>query len=126
MDGKNTKYYRHPIHEFSFTALDGKEKWTAYRFTKNLYDAWMPAHFKKICSAINQLPANLDLDVLSLPETGLSQDLESHHLSQSDADTVSLPAEQDNRSSDTGQEKGTPGTSFTDPGAAKRSKGRKR
>ncbi|KAG5804260.1 hypothetical protein H9Q74_001692 [Fusarium xylarioides] len=79
MDGKNTKYYRHPIHEFSFAALDGKEKWTAYRFTKNVYDAWMPAHFKKICSAINQLPANLDFDVPSLPETGLSQDLESHH-----------------------------------------------
>lgn len=125
MDGKNTKYYRHPIHEFSFTALDGKEKWTAYRFTKNVYDAWMPAHFKKICSAINQLPANLDFDVPSLPETGLSQDLESHHLSQSDADTVPLPAEQDSRSSDTGQENGTPGTSFTDPGAAKRRKGRK-
>ena len=25
------KYYRHPIHGFSFTALDGKEKWAAYR-----------------------------------------------------------------------------------------------
>jgi hypothetical protein len=24
-----TTYYRHPIHKFDFTALDGKEKWTA-------------------------------------------------------------------------------------------------
>ncbi|KAK9235056.1 hypothetical protein V1525DRAFT_390809 [Lipomyces kononenkoae] len=77
MDGKNTMYYRHPIHEFSFTALDGKEKWTAYRFTKNVYHTWMPAHFKKICSAIDQLPANLDFDVPSLPGTDRSQDLES-------------------------------------------------
>ena len=38
IDGKDTKYHRHPIHEFSFTALYGKEKWTAYRFTKNIYD----------------------------------------------------------------------------------------
>ncbi|RTE68898.1 hypothetical protein BHE90_016723, partial [Fusarium euwallaceae] len=125
VDGKKIKYYRHPIHEFSFTALDGKEKWTAYRFTKNVYDTWMPAHFKNICSAIDQLPANPDFDVMSLSETGLSQDLESNHLSHSDADTVSLPVEQDRHSGDAGQEKATPGTSLTDPGAAKRRKGRK-
>ncbi|KAK9360701.1 hypothetical protein V1504DRAFT_468987 [Lipomyces starkeyi] len=125
MDGKNTRYYRHPIHEFSFTALDGKEKWTAYRFTKNVYDTWMPAHFKKICSAIDQLPANLDFDVPSLPETGFSQDLENHHLPQSDADTVPLSVEHDGQSSDTGQKRGTSGTSFTDPGTVKRRKGRK-
>ena len=38
INGKDTTYYRHPIHEFSFIALDGKEKWTAYKFTKNVYD----------------------------------------------------------------------------------------
>jgi hypothetical protein len=26
VDGPNTTYYRHPIHTFDFTALDGKEK----------------------------------------------------------------------------------------------------
>ncbi|KAJ0423287.1 hypothetical protein BJY00DRAFT_310417 [Aspergillus carlsbadensis] len=125
MDGKKTEYYRHPIHEFSFTALDGKEKWTAYRFTKNLYDTWVRAHFKNICSAIDQLPANVDFDVLSVSETGVSQDLESYHLSQLGADAVSLPVEQGGRSGDAGLEKGTPGTSFTDPETAKRRKGRK-
>ncbi|KAJ4327510.1 hypothetical protein N0V84_002036 [Fusarium piperis] len=125
VDGKNIKYYRHPLHTYDFTALDGKEKWTSHHFTKNVYDKWMPAHFKKICSAINQLPANLDFDVPSLSETGLSQNLESHHLLQLDADTVSLPVEQDSQSGDAGQEKGTPGTSLTDAGAAKRRKGRK-
>lgn len=35
---EKTTFYRHPIHEFSFTALDGKEKWTSYKFTKNVYD----------------------------------------------------------------------------------------
>jgi hypothetical protein len=49
---------RHPIHTFDFTALDGKDKWTAYRFTKNVYDTWMPEHFKNICSAIDQLPSD--------------------------------------------------------------------
>ncbi len=35
--GKDTKYYRHPIRNFVFIKLDGKEKWTAYRFIKNVY-----------------------------------------------------------------------------------------
>ena len=38
INGIKTTFYRHLIHEFSFTALDGKEKWTAYKFTKNVYD----------------------------------------------------------------------------------------
>ena len=41
--GNKTIFYRHPIREFSFTELDGKEKWAAYKFTKNAYDIWMPA-----------------------------------------------------------------------------------
>jgi hypothetical protein len=38
IDGKKTTFYRYPIREFSFTELDGKEKWTAYKFIKNVYD----------------------------------------------------------------------------------------
>ena len=121
IEGKDTKYYRHPIHEFSFTALDGKEKWTAYRFAKNVYDTWMPSHFKKICSAIDQLPSDLDFEDPSLPETGLSQGLESHHLSQSDA--TSPPVEENSQSS-AKLEVVTPSTSFTDQGTIKK-KGRK-
>lgn len=111
IDGKDTKYYRHPIHEFSFTALDGKEKWTAYRFTKNVHDVWMPKHLERICSAIDQLPSNLDFDVPSLPEAALSQGFESYHLSQDD-DAASSIAEQRQVIPDT--------ASCTGPGAAKR------
>ncbi|KAK5311491.1 hypothetical protein LTR93_011703 [Exophiala xenobiotica] len=38
IEGKETTFYRHPIDKFSFTRLDGKEKWTAYKFTKSVYD----------------------------------------------------------------------------------------
>ncbi|AEO56307.1 hypothetical protein MYCTH_2301073 [Thermothelomyces thermophilus ATCC 42464] len=115
--GNDTKYYRHPIHKFDFTALDGKDKWTAYRFTKNVYDIWMPEHFKNICSAIDQLPLELDVDAppLSDTTTGLSQDLGG--LMQSDAGSVS----QDSQSSNARQQGRTPDTSFTVPG--KRRKG---
>ncbi|KAK5652982.1 hypothetical protein OQA88_9462 [Cercophora sp. LCS_1] len=89
--GKDIKYHRHPVHEFSFIALDGRDKWTAYRFTKNVYDIWMPKHFESICSAIDQLPSN--------PDFGLSQDL-----GNSDAGSVSLPIEQGSQSSNAEQQ----------------------
>lgn len=90
IDEKDTKYYRYQIRAFSFTEQDGKEKWTAYKFTKNVYDNWMPDHFKRICSAIEDLPSDVNFDVSQESElqfssqTGLSQELEGHHLSQSE------------------------------------------
>jgi hypothetical protein len=97
IDDKRTTFYRHPIHEFSFAALDGKGKWTAYKFTKNVYDLWMPTHFERLCSVINTLPAGLDFELsqqseLRFPEeSGLSQELEGHRLlPQSNADSASL------------------------------------
>ncbi|KAL7786361.1 hypothetical protein V8C37DRAFT_392091 [Trichoderma ceciliae] len=122
-DGEDIKYYRHLIRKFDFTELDGKEKWTAYQFTKNVYDLWMPSHFKRICSAIDELPSDMDFNDPSLPATGLSQSLESHHLSLSDV--ASLPIEDDTPSSNAKPEVLTPSTSFTDHGAAKKRKGRK-
>lgn len=38
IEENKTIFYRHPVHKFDFAALDGKERWTAYRFTKNVYD----------------------------------------------------------------------------------------
>ncbi|KAI5808692.1 hypothetical protein DFH27DRAFT_235377 [Peziza echinospora] len=39
---------RHPVRKFDFTELNGKEKWTAYKFTKNIYDIWMLTHLKRL------------------------------------------------------------------------------
>lgn len=81
IDGDSTAFYRHPIHEFSFTALDGKDKWTSYKFTKNVYEVWMPTHLKRICSVIDKLPPNVDFEVaqgseIQFPEaSGPSQKL---------------------------------------------------
>ena len=49
-------FWRHPIREFSFAEQDGKEKWTAYQFTKNVYFGFMPKLHRRICSAIDQIP----------------------------------------------------------------------
>lgn len=53
---KDTSFYRHPIKKFDFTSEDGKEKWTAYKFTRNVYDIFFPIHLDRICAAVDQLP----------------------------------------------------------------------
>lgn len=94
IEGNKTTFYRHPIHEFSFVALDGKDKWTSYKFTKNVYETWMPTHFKRICSAIDDLPAKLDFDVPPLPDSGISS-AASNPVAGSIADSASQTGDGD-------------------------------
>lgn len=63
VDENEISFYRHPIRKFSFTDMDGKEKWTAYKFVKNIYNHYSLKLHKKICSAIDSLPANINFDV---------------------------------------------------------------
>ncbi|EDN06247.1 predicted protein [Histoplasma mississippiense (nom. inval.)] len=72
IEGSKTSFYRHPIRTFDFTELDGREKWTAYTFTRNVYDKWAPDHLKRIHSAIDAIPPGVNFDV-PLSELGLSQ-----------------------------------------------------
>jgi hypothetical protein len=106
VDGEDVKYYRHTVRKFDFTDMDGLDRWAAYRFVKNVYLEWMPSHFKRICSAIDQLPSHLDFDVPPVSELGLAQNEESHN-----ADTSAEPHSDPNI---------TPDTSFTGSGRAKR------
>ncbi|KAL8650891.1 MAG: hypothetical protein Q9210_003554 [Variospora velana] len=55
--------------------LDRKDKWTTFKFTKNVYHTWMPTHFTRLCSVIDALPADLNFELHSSEQTGLSQDL---------------------------------------------------
>ncbi|KAM5451727.1 hypothetical protein MaudCBS49596_003554 [Microsporum audouinii] len=56
IDGEKVTYYRHTIHKFDFTSLEGRERWTSYNFTLNVYDRWAPSHFNRLCSAIDDIP----------------------------------------------------------------------
>ena len=75
-------YHRYAIHRCHFTALDGKEKWTAYRFTKNLYDKFLPLHLDRVKSAINQLPDPKTFLVSSLTSVASGDALESSDLQE--------------------------------------------
>jgi len=58
-----TIFYRHFIHTFDFIALNEKNKWTTYKFTKNVYNTWMSIHHKRICSAIDDLSPDIDFSL---------------------------------------------------------------
>ena len=103
IENDKTTFYRHPIKKFDFTSEDGTDKWTAYRFTKNVYDIWMPLHIERICSAIDDLPPDLDFDLsqsASFPPSGVQSS------QQSDVGNAS-------QSGFVGSQQGTPTTSFT-------------
>lgn len=55
IDGKHTSVYRHSITKFDITNDNGKDKWTAYKFTRNIYDIFVPQHLERLRSAIDKL-----------------------------------------------------------------------
>jgi hypothetical protein len=56
IDGKEARFYRYPIRKFDFTEQNGKDKWTAYKFVKNVYHKFAPMHLERIHTAIDELP----------------------------------------------------------------------
>lgn len=96
INGQETKYYRLLIRSFSLVDMGGKERWTAYRFTKNVYELWAPGHLKKIRSAVDQLPSTVNLDVPS-PSEGDGPSQVSEKLSHPEASSASVPAKKDHR-----------------------------
>lgn len=83
-----TTFRRHPIRKYDFTERKGLEKWTAYTFTKNVYDIWVTPHIKWICSAIDDLPPEQVFKVSCGSEphvaetSGFSQQLENQILAE--------------------------------------------
>lgn len=77
----------------------------------------MPTHLKRICSVINKLPPDFDFEVLEQSEpgeSGFSQGLESHHLSdQSSHDAASMLEDADSQLSRVDLRDVTPNTSLS-------------
>ncbi|KAF2754465.1 hypothetical protein EJ05DRAFT_456610 [Pseudovirgaria hyperparasitica] len=99
INDEKTTFYRHPIKTIDITNEEGKDKWSAYKFTKSVYDIWMPAHLERICSAIDQLPPGLDFQTL---ERGSRE--ESEKATGSLQDINSQPSEPYSTASQAGQE----------------------
>ena len=106
-----TSFYRHPIKTFDFTSEEGKDKWTPYSFTKNVYDKHKPALLKRICSAVDDLPAGIDFGLSQ--SASFSEELEPQSSQQSNTEPISLVEEDDSQSSLIGSQDVTPNTSFS-------------
>lgn len=120
IDGEKTTFFRHEIHQFGFQGLDGRDKWTAYKFTKNLYDHWMPMHLQRISSAIDLLPLGVNFEVsqsdLQFSETSeLSRGLDGLQAHQSNADSASITGQDDSETIPVVPHSETPGTSSMSP-----------
>ena len=63
IEGDKITFFRHEIHTFAFTALNGKEKWTTYKFVKNVFDHHSLRLHKLICSGIDDMPADINFDL---------------------------------------------------------------
>lgn len=92
MQGGKTTFYRHPIKKFDFTSEEGKERWAAYKFVKNLYDRFFPIHLERVKSAIVELPDPNTFLVSSL--TSMTSADESELPNPQEA-AASVPSSQD-------------------------------
>jgi hypothetical protein len=91
IDGENATFYSHLVRDFSFLDEDGKEKWTTYRFTKNLYEKFVPDLHKSICSIIDALPADLDFGVTVGGSTTPSAAAQSESALSKSSETATNP-----------------------------------
>ena len=71
-NSKTTKIYRHAIHTYDITALDGKDRWTTYKFVTAVYNQSLSL-LKDIRSIVDDLPDDLVTQICApeslVPET---------------------------------------------------------
>lgn len=94
INGDRASFYRHLIKSIDIISEDGKDKWTAYKFTKNVYDLFVPVHLKRLCDVIDKLPDpavfNVDtsLSFASQPERDNREETESIPTSSQNTDSI--------------------------------------
>ena len=91
INGDKTTFHQYLIREFGLTDQDGKEKWTAYNFTRKIYDHFAPLLLIIIRDAIQHLHEPESESFMSIAnsenesELGVSQEM-----------TASVPPSQGN------------------------------
>jgi hypothetical protein len=80
IDGDQTLICRHTIKKYDITNDTGKDKWTTYKFTRNLYNIYGFIHVRRLRSAVDQL----------------ADPLFDYQSQQSSVEVLSQPDEEDN------------------------------
>ena len=103
IEGTKITYWRQALRKYDFTERKGIEKWTAYKFIKNVYEIWMPIHFRRISAAIDGLAHDQELDIslqvapqtvepFGLPESSGNQNLQNASRDLSDVHLITPDA----------------------------------
>ena len=90
IDGLKTSFYRHTIHKFNITAIEGKEKWTTYNFTIAVYNYSLTL-LARIRTVIDELPSDF---AAGWEEQSPSQVLQNSTTSQQTGYQISQAGEQ--------------------------------
>ncbi|KAI9891712.1 MAG: hypothetical protein M1814_002462 [Vezdaea aestivalis] len=56
IEGDETKYFRYTIGEFTFLGNGNQSQWISYKFTRAIYDKFVPGHIKRIKEVIDKIP----------------------------------------------------------------------
>ena len=56
IDGNKTTFHRHLVHACFFEVASGREKATAYKFTRETYNTFVPPHLERIRNLVALLP----------------------------------------------------------------------
>ena len=91
IDGQTTAYYRHTIEDFPYSRENGKYRWTSYRFTRNIYDIFVPAHLERIKGVLDQLPD----PAIRAPSLAVNVDEEAFPIPQERTSSAPNPQESD-------------------------------
>lgn len=54
-----TRFYMHSIKRAYFT--EPEDRWIARRFTRNVYDVFLPLHLERVCSILDSLPEDASI-----------------------------------------------------------------
>ncbi|KAI9675098.1 MAG: hypothetical protein M1817_001506 [Caeruleum heppii] len=87
IQGDQTSFHRHPLTKYDFTNQEGRERWTGYKFTKNVFDYSVKLH-QRICSAIDDLPTGIDFSLSQSASFSQSEPLDSPH---ADVESTTMP-----------------------------------
>lgn len=105
--GEDYTFHRRSVAKFDFSpTVEGDQRLKAWTFAMNVYDFWAPGHFKRLCSVIDMLPADLNFEDSNLsqpqhsdPEldssrSGISQQVEVYSLADEESVQDSQPSNQ--------------------------------
>ncbi|KAL3491645.1 hypothetical protein BJX62DRAFT_118103 [Aspergillus germanicus] len=63
VDNGAITYHRYKLKAFDFRDMDGSDRCASYKLAMAIYNLWLPKHFERLCSAIDDIPDDVNFGV---------------------------------------------------------------